>query len=284
MRYCDLMRLDRIARRLTRMLVAALFITVAILCYSQRQANSKKSNSTADNQNAQRTFAATCSGCHGLDGTGTQRAPNIVSNPQIEKLSPEELHQIISHGVPGAGMPAFQSLGDSTITSLVSYLRSLQGNSRAMALPGDPNRGKEVFFGSGQCGSCHMVAGKGGFIGPDLTPYAQTHTVEKIKQAINDPAERDSIKKVVTAVTSEGEYRGVVLNEDNFSLQLQSLDGAFHFFSKSDLKAINAEQGSIMPSDYASKLGDAQFNDLVSYLVTVSKDAPVAESRPREDE
>jgi len=129
-----------------------------------------------------------------------------------------------------------------------------------------------------------MVAGKGGFVGPDLTSYAQNHTTEKIKQAINDPAQRDSIKKVVTAVTSEREFRGVVLNEDNFSLQLQSLDGAFHFFLKSGLKAINAEHGSIMPSDYASKLGEAQLDNIVSYLMSASKDAPVVESRPREEE
>jgi putative heme-binding domain-containing protein len=266
-----------------------LFIASSPICYSQQQAHSKKSKSTAhaetpDIQNAKSIFAATCSGCHGLDGTGTQRAPNIVSNPQVEKLSPEELHRIISHGVPGAGMPAFESLGNPTITSLVSYLRSLQGNSRATSLPGDPKRGEELFFGSGQCGSCHMVAGRGGFIGPELTSYGQIHTAEKIKQAINDPAQRDSIRKVITAVTSEGEFRGVVLNEDNFSLQLQSLDGAFHFFSKSDLKAIHTEQGSIMPSDYEFKLTAAQLDDVVSYLMSASKDAPAVESRPREEE
>lgn len=276
-------------RRLTAMLGASLLITVAAVSYAQQEANSKTSTRTAhvqnaDIQNARSIFAATCSGCHGLDGTGTQRAPNIVSNPQIQKLSSEELHQIISHGVPGAGMPAFQSLGNPTITSLVSYLQTLQGNNRAAPLPGDPKRGEKVFFGSGQCGSCHMVAGRGGFIGPDLTPYGQTHTAEKIKQAINNPAQRDSIKKVVTAVTSEAEFRGVVLNEDNFSLQLQSLDGAFHFFSKSDLKAVNTGQGSIMPSDYATQLGDSQLDDVVSYLMSASKDAPVVESRPREEE
>ncbi|HKW17613.1 MAG TPA: c-type cytochrome [Terriglobales bacterium] len=255
---------------------AALFFVLFGVCYAQP--------SGVEKTRGKQIFATNCSGCHGLDGTGSQRAPNIVSNPQVQKLSADELRRIISHGVPGAGMPAFHQLGVPTISSVVSYLRALQGNSRATRLPGDPKHGEQIFFGSGQCSTCHMAAGKGGFIGPDLTSYAQTHTVEKVKQAINDPAQRDSIKKVEIAVTREGEYRGVVVNEDNFSLQLQSLDGAFHFFSKSDLKAINAEQGSIMPSDYASKLSDAQLNDLVSYLLTVSKDAPVAESRPKEEE
>lgn len=125
-----------------------------------------------------------------------------------------------------------------------------------------------------------MVEGKGGFIGPDLSAYAQTHTADKIEQAITDAAQRDSSRKVVTAVTNDGEYHGIVLNEDNFSLQLETMDGNFHFFSKSEIKAINREPNSIMPSDYASKLGESQLNDLVSYLISVAKNsAPVERSR-----
>jgi putative heme-binding domain-containing protein len=166
--------------------------------------------------------------------------------------------------------------------SLVAYLRSLQGKNQATQIPGDPKHGEEVFFGSGQCSTCHMVAGKGGFIGPDLTSYAQSHTAEKIKQAITDQAQRDTIRKIVTAVTNEGEYRGIVLNEDNFSLQLQTLDGNFHFFSKSELKAINREQGSIMPSDYASRLGEAQLNDIVKYLSSFGNNSAPMKSEHEE--
>jgi cytochrome c oxidase cbb3-type subunit III len=273
------MRLDRVVRRPTES-VGLMLIIIAVVCYSQQQADSQKSKHAAHSQSGQQIFATNCSGCHGLDGTGSQRAPNIVSNPQIEKLSSDELHRIISHGVPGTGMPAFQQLGTPAISSLVSYLRSLQGNNKTAPIPGDPKQGEEVFFGSGQCATCHMVAGKGGFIGPDLTSYAETHTPEKIKQAITDPAQRDWIKRVVTAVTPNGEYRGLVLNEDNFSLQLQTMDGNFHFFSKSDLKAISREQNSIMPSDYASKLGESQLDNVVSYLISMRKtSAPVKSDR-----
>ena len=37
-------------------------------------------------------------------------------------------------------------------------------------------------------------------------------------------------------------YQGIIRNEDNFSLQLQSEDGAFHFLSKADLKTIERGQ------------------------------------------
>ena len=283
LRYCSEMRVTCIVRRLA-ILFGLVVILFGIFCYSLQQAESQHSKHLAHGQSGQPIFATNCSGCHGLDGTGSQRAPNIVSNPQVEKLSPEELHRIISHGIPAAGMPAFQQLGTPAISSLVTYLRTLQGNNRSTPLMGNPKRGEEVFFGSGQCANCHMVAGKGGFIGPDLTSYAQNHTAEKIKNAITDTAQRDSGRKVATVVTNEGEYRGLVLNEDNFSLQLQTLDGSFHFFSKSDLKAINREENSIMPSDYASRLGDSKLNDVVSYLVSVSKNSPAVERHPEEGE
>ena len=87
----------------------------------------------------------------------------------------------------------------------------------------------------------------------------------------------------MTAVANDGQrWEGIVRNEDNFSLQLQSTDGAFHFFSKADLKAIERSQGSIMPSDYGSRLSKTQLNDLVSYLLSVGKTAVSPQKHPDE--
>ena len=48
---------------------------------------------------------------------------------------------------------------------------------------------------------------------------------------------------MVTATTTNGDsYQGIIRNEDNFSLQLQSEDGAFHFLSKADLKTVERGQ------------------------------------------
>src|SRR5256714_14546430 len=111
-------------------------------------------------------FTANGVGCHGLDGTGSQRAPNIVTNPQLQKLSATELFRIISAGVPGTGMPAFQQLGKPAITSLVTYLKDLQGKYHSAPVPGDPKRGEALFYNCAQCSTCHMAAGQGGVIAP----------------------------------------------------------------------------------------------------------------------
>ena len=130
-----------------------------------------------------------------------------------------------------------------------------------------------------------MIAGKGGFIAPDLGTYAQTHSADQIRSAITDPTQRTSQQGMVTAVGTDGQrWEGIVRNEDNFSLQLQSTDGTFHFFSKADLKAIERAPRSIMPSDYGSKLSKTQLDDLVSYLLSVGKTAVSPQKHPDEGE
>ncbi len=90
---------------------------------------------------------------------------------------------------------------------------------------------------------------------------------------------------MVTAIASNGDrYQGIIRNEDNFSLQLQSTDGAFHFLNKADLKTIDPGQTPIMPSDYSSRLNETELNDIVSYLLNLGSNSsagPPCESRAR---
>jgi hypothetical protein len=79
---------------------------------------------------------------------------------------------------------------------------------------------------------------------------------------------------MVTATTRGGEkYVGRIRNEDNFSLQLQTLDGTFYFVDKSDLEGLSSSQ-TLMPSDYGSSLSSDELNDVVSYLMRVANVKP----------
>ena len=52
----------------------------------------------------QLTFGSTCAGCHGLDGRGGDKAPNIAGNTKVQHFTDSQLADIISNGVPGTGM------------------------------------------------------------------------------------------------------------------------------------------------------------------------------------
>jgi len=251
----------------------------------QAVSHARKGTPAARKSNGAQIFASNCVGCHGLDGTGSQRAPNIVSNPQVVKLSPQEMFQIISEGVLGTGMPAFKRLGQPAIKDTVAYIRSLQGNRASAPLPGDPKHGESIFSAEGLCSNCHMAGGRGGFIASDLSTYGQTHDAQAIRAAITSPAARERAIGLVTVITATGEsFEGIVRNEDNFSLQLQAVDGSFHFLSKSDIKTIDRRQGSMMPSNYGSKLSDAQLNDLVSYLLKVAQSSTPPDTHHQEED
>jgi cytochrome c oxidase cbb3-type subunit III len=187
-----------------------------------------------------RTFASTCAGCHGLDGRGGERAPNIAENLKVQRLSDAQISHIVENGVPGTGMPAFHALAPIDVQAVVAYLRSLQGTESTRKLPGDPFRGETIFFSKAGCSAFHMAAGKGGFIASDLSAYARSHGVEQIRSAITiySPAPRsDRQARLVTATSRGGQkYVGRIRNQDNFSLQLQALDGTV-FFSRSKISS-----------------------------------------------
>jgi cytochrome c oxidase cbb3-type subunit III len=231
-------------------------------------------------------FAGSCAGCHGLDGKGGERAPNIAESPRVQRLSDDQIFGIVENGIPGTGMPPFHTLESSDIKSVIAYLRTLQGTKKPAELPGDPGSGRAIFFGKAKCSNCHMVAGKGGFIASDLSGYARTHSVEETRSAITIPnSAGDRQSRIVTASTRDGKkYVGRIRNEDNFSLQLQALDGTFHFLAKSDLERLDSSAQSLMPSDYASTLSPNELNDLISYLMTSANSGESATPKEMLDE
>jgi cytochrome c oxidase cbb3-type subunit III len=217
-----------------------------------------------------RTFNSTCAGCHGLDGRGSDKGANIAGSVKVRHLSDAEVSAIISNGVSGTGMPAFHNLNAEQISSLVGYLRILQGKANARTSPGDATRGKEIFFGKGECSTCHTISGEGGFLGPDLSVYGSTVSANAIRDEIvrakrNPPA---GYRSAVLTTRDGDRVEGIIRNEDNFSVQLQTKEGGFHFFEKSELRTVEPLGQSMMPTNYSRRLSPDELNDLVSYLMS----------------
>jgi cytochrome c oxidase cbb3-type subunit III len=248
--------------------------------------NSRQQDVKRDSPRGKQTFASSCASCHGLDGKGSERAPNIAETPKVQRMSDPQIFRIIENGIAGTGMPAFHALESSQIKRVVAYLRSLQGTTQAVKLPGDPERGKTIFLGKAGCSLCHMIARQGGFIASDLSGYARTHTADQIRSAITEPTPGgDRQVRLVTATTRGGEkYAGRVRNEDNFSLQLEGLDGTFYFLLKSDLTSLEYDPRALMPSDYGSTLGPRALDDVVSYLISVASANPQQAPRKIDEE
>jgi cytochrome c oxidase cbb3-type subunit 3 len=251
------------------MLVFVFAISSAVL-WSQASSERKLKPPIAQ---AKRAFASHCAACHGLDARGSERAPNLVDRANGPRFSDSRLFQVIQDGIPAGGMPSFRSLGPSQISAIVRYLRTLQGTNKNAQLPGNPERGKQLFFSKGECSRCHMINGDGGFIASELSHYAADRTVEQIRTAITNPGGNVfPVVRLATVITHSGEkYVGRVRNEDNFSLQVQLLDGTFQSIRRSDLETLEYSKQPMMLAEYGSSLTSTELNDLISYLMSVAE-------------
>jgi mono/diheme cytochrome c family protein len=70
-----------------------------------------------------KVFRQRCAFCHGQDGTGNNRGPNLMTRQVLEQ-SDGSLFWKISSGNTRTGMPAFSFLPEAQRWQLVSHLRA----------------------------------------------------------------------------------------------------------------------------------------------------------------
>lgn len=256
------------------------------LCFSQAKRSSSSEQAQKNVLAGRSTFNSTCAPCHGLDGRGSDKAVNIAANARAQRLSDAELTNIISNGIPETGMPAFHTLTASQVRSIVVYLRSLQGKGEAHTVRGDAKHGREIFFGKGDCSSCHTIAGEGGFIGPDLTEYAATASAAGIRDEIvrSPRVPAHGYRKAVITTTKGDRLEGLIRNEDNFSIQMQTKDGNFYLLRKTEVQSCQNLDGSLMPTNYGERLTNSELDDLVSYLMKTPDPSKAATSPTKKDD
>jgi cytochrome c oxidase cbb3-type subunit 3 len=231
-------------------------------------------------------FRANCAFCHGLGARGGGRGPDLTRAQKKHGNSDADLFRTINEGVPGTAMPpngaTQQGVGmtEEEIWQVISYLRSVQVKSSAQAT-GNAAHGKELFSGSAACATCHMMEGKGGRFGPDLTATGTARSVDYIIDSVRNPSRRlaqgisEAMKEfsqeyeTVTVVDDHGQkFQGVVLNEDNFTLQMIDTREQLHLFEKEKLHSLEKSRESLMPKYDEKMLPEKDLQDIVAYLLS----------------
>ncbi len=230
-------------------------------------------------QSPEGIFASRCAGCHGPTLTGTDRGPSLVNRRSLRRRSEVQIHDLIRDGAPG-GMPAFGSLPEAELATLARYIRGFNASAFEVSPTGDSAGGEGLFFGSGQCGTCHMVHGRGGTNGPDLSNIGNELTVPELEQSLVDPVSRAGVHNaegcpgwafcsdgrwgLVTVKLKSGEsLRGYARAQGKHDLQLQLLNGGLRLLDDTKYTAVVREPGSAMPP---YKGGAAERQNLIAYL------------------
>src|SRR5438309_9433515 len=101
----------------------------------QNTAVSKSNQGAGSTDGGKKTFEAICASCHGLDGRGGERGPNLATAQEVQNLSDSEILKIVREGKGYAGMPGFAALGGERLEEILNYLRKLQGRDINVELP-----------------------------------------------------------------------------------------------------------------------------------------------------
>jgi len=71
-----------------------------------------------------RLFQQNCAQCHGSDGTGRDKKPNLHSG-RIRSATPGELEWLLTNGSMKNGMPSWSRLPEGQRWQIVTYVKSL---------------------------------------------------------------------------------------------------------------------------------------------------------------
>jgi putative heme-binding domain-containing protein len=235
-----------------------------------------------------------CTTCHGANGGGGEIGPAMVLGDRVDLgRSDAQTFDVIKNGMPGTVMKP-QGLPDSDVWKLVAYIHALRGTAIDNPLPGDVAHGEAVFWGKGQCGGCHMLAGKGGLTAPDLSNIAGTRKSSSIVDALTKEQHRvygsggahlralptmDSYLPVHVTTADGKTIDGVLLNEDGYSLQMIGNDNQLHLFDRAKLRRVVVDPKSLMPTDFDKRLTSDEFKDLVAFLSRQGYTVPASAGR-----
>jgi putative heme-binding domain-containing protein len=232
--------------------------------------------SQTDLANGQKLFRVHCARCHGMLGEGGE-GPSLKRSSLPRAPDDQSLFEVIQEGIPSTGMPRTFGPNTAELWQVAGYVRSL-GQLPAEEMPGNPESGRLVYAGKGACSACHIIDGQGKGVGPELSQVGDRRNLEYLRRALTNPDADQPVTfdmrgrlnafLTVRLVSPDGEFEGLRVNEDEFSIQLRDLNGALYSFDKRELLHFERAYGHSLMPGYQAMLTDIEVNDLISYLMS----------------
>ncbi len=184
-------------------------------------------------------YAENCAVCHGNQGKGGVGVPLALPDFQYA-ISDQFLERSIRHGRPGRVMPAFKNLSDAQVRAIIRHIRSWAPGKPirhpSIKVSGDPVKGRALYMKN--CAGCHGEKGEGGK-GTGVT-FSRPRDLPIIAPALNN-------------------------------------QGFLYAASDQMIKAtlMNGREGTPMMSYLKQGLSEQDINDIVSFVRSFEKQAPV---------
>lgn len=139
-----------------------------------------------------------------------------------------------------------------------------------LALPGDPERGRRLFFETEgiQCKSCHKINGAGADVGPDLSKIGMKYDAARILDNVLNPSREIDPKFVVhLAVMADGRLEsGLLVEQSDATVVLKDKKGELVRLPAGEIDELARQQQSMMPDLLLRDMTAEQVADLLAYL------------------
>ncbi len=222
-----------------------------------------------DARMGQRFYQSKCTSCHGLDATGDDEGdgPDLTTGSFQHATTDAGLFRVIRDGIEGTSMRGLRREKEQVIWQLVTYLRTLSDAVDLASLPGSPEAGSAAFERL-DCGRCHMVQGRGGRLGPDLSRVGERRDPEELARDLTEPNAEVAPRWWTLRLTrADGTViEGLRMGEDTFNLRLMDGEERLRSFAKAAVGKVERTLESTMP---AEPLSDVERDDLVAYLASL---------------
>ncbi len=167
----------------------------------------------------------------------------------------------LTKGLP----PADQLLQKKIADKKTAYLQSKHNDSNG-----------EMLFGK-HCAACHQIANKGAKIGPQLDGIG-SRGLDRLLEDMLDPNRNvDQAFRQTTLALKNGQLvNGLLLREEGVLLVLADQQGKEVRIAKDQVEEKSISPVSPMPAGFVDQLSNAEFADLMAYLLSVqlTKKAP----------
>ena len=154
---------------------------------------------------------------------------------------------------------------------------------KILALKGDPKRGERIFdYGAVQCKSCHVVQGKGGNVGPNLSQIGKKYERKALLETIMEPSKAIAPEYVPHLLETTGGqvYAGFVVERGAGQVVLKDAQGRLVKVPTSEVEALVPQKTSLMPELVFKDVSAQDAADLLAYLTTLTEEVrPVSQFR-----
>jgi cytochrome c oxidase cbb3-type subunit 3 len=216
-------------------------------------------------------FQQNCAFCHGRDAGGGETGPDLTRSKLVSTdVGGDKIGDVVLHGRPEKGMPAFSSFSPEQISNLAAFIHSQMTKAMAQSgkrkgvdvsdlQTGNVEAGKAYFNGPGGCATCHSPTG-------DLAGIASRFEGLQLEERMLYP--RDVKSKVTVTLPSGKTLAGILAYQDEFTIGMRDESGNYHSWRVQDVKyKIDAPVEAHVA--LFSKYSDDDIHNLMAYIQTL---------------